>query len=219
MTATAATPPLLALENLTCRFGGLVAVGRVSFAVQPGEIFGLLGPNGAGKTTLFNLISGITSPSSGSVHWRGKAITGLSSHRIARLGIGRKFQTPRVYQNLTARRNLEAVAQGRAPGPGPAPLVVQREVIGWLASGIEGSGIQAPNADGFDLIYADPPYAAGLYGKVAAAVAAGGWLRPEGLLLWECSTKEIPPMPVGWELKDQRPYGSSTLLQLRQRAA
>ena len=129
----------------------------------------------------------------------------------------------------TARRNLEAVAQGVATGPGLAPLVVQREVIGWLASGIQGSGIkgsgikgsgiQAPNADGFDLIYADPPYAAGLYGKVAAAVAAGGWLRPEGLMLWECSTKEFPPVPVGWELKDQRPYGSSTLLQLRQRAA
>ena len=119
----------------------------------------------------------------------------------------------------TARRNLEAVAQGVATGPGLAPLVVQREVIGWLASGIQGSGIQGPNADGFDLIYADPPYAAGLYGKVAAAVAAGGWLRPEGLMLWECSTKEFPPVPVGWELKDQRPYGSSTQLQLRQRAA
>ena len=127
----------------------------------------------------------------------------------------------------TARRNLEAVAQGLAPGP--APLVVQREVIGWLGSGIEGSGIegsgiqgsviQAPNAGGFDLIYADPPYAAGLYGTVADAVAAGGWLRPEGLMLWECSTKEIPPVPVGWELKDQRPYGNSTLMQLCQRAA
>ncbi len=106
MTATAATKPLLALENLTCRFGGLVAVGRVSFAVQPGEIFGLLGPNGAGKTTLFNLISGITPPSGGSVHWRGKAITGLPSHRIARLGIARTFQNLRLFGSLSCLENV-----------------------------------------------------------------------------------------------------------------
>ena len=111
----------------------------------------------------------------------------------------------------TARRNLEAVAQGLPPGL--EPLVVQREVLAWLAS-----GPQPPHADGFDLIYADPPYAAGLYGAVAEAVA-GGWLRPEGLMLWECSSLAIPKLPPGWELKDQRRYGSSSLLQLRQRVA
>jgi 16S rRNA (guanine(966)-N(2))-methyltransferase RsmD len=109
----------------------------------------------------------------------------------------------------TARRNLESVAQGLAPGL--EPMVVQREVLAWLAS-----GPQPPHASGFDLIYADPPYAAGLYGEVAAAVAAGGWLRPEGLMLWECSSLAIPLVPAGWELKDQRRYGSSTLIQLRQ---
>ena len=111
----------------------------------------------------------------------------------------------------TARRNLEAVAQGLAPGL--EPMVVQREVLAWL-----GGGTQPPHASGFDLIYADPPYAAGLYGEVAAAVAAGGWLRPEGLMLWECSSLAIPLIPAGWELKDQRRYGSSTLIQLRQAA-
>jgi len=108
----------------------------------------------------------------------------------------------------TARRNLEAVAQGLAPGL--ERLVVQREVLAWLAS-----GSMPPHSSGFDLIYADPPYAAGLYGAVAAAVAGGCWLKPEGLMLWECSSLAIPLVPVGWELKDQRRYGSSTLLQLR----
>ncbi len=111
----------------------------------------------------------------------------------------------------TARQNLESVARGLAAGPGPAPLVVQREVLGWLAR-----GPQAPQACGFDLIYADPPYGAGLYGAVAAAVAAGGWLKPEGLMLWECASSGIPQVPAGWEVQDQRRYGSSTLLQLRQ---
>jgi 16S rRNA (guanine(966)-N(2))-methyltransferase RsmD len=111
----------------------------------------------------------------------------------------------------TARRNLEAVARGLAPGL--EPMVVQREVLAWLAS-----GTQPPHASGFDLIYADPPYAAGLYGEVASAVAAGGWLRPQGLMLWECSSLAIPLIPAGWELKDQRRYGSSTLIQLRQAA-
>ncbi len=111
----------------------------------------------------------------------------------------------------TARRNLEAVAQGLAREHGPAPQVVQREVLGWLRS-----GTQAPPGGGFDLIYADPPYGAGLYGAVAEAVGGGGWLKSEGLLLWECSSLAIPPIPVGWELMDQRRYGSSTLLQLCQ---
>jgi 16S rRNA (guanine(966)-N(2))-methyltransferase RsmD len=114
----------------------------------------------------------------------------------------------------TARRNLEAVARGLATGSGQGPQVVQREVLDWLAS-----GTQAAHVSGFDLIYADPPYAAGLYGAVAEAVAGGGWLRPEGLMLWECSSLAIPVVPAGWELKDQRRYGSSTLLQLRLRAS
>ena len=112
----------------------------------------------------------------------------------------------------TARRNLEAVAQGLPPGV--EPLVVQREVLAWLAS-----GTQPPHGHGFDLIYADPPYAAGLYAAVAEAVAGGGWLRPEGLMLWECSSLAIPELPAGWELKDQRRYGGSSLLQLRQLAS
>ncbi len=98
--------PLLKIEALRCRFGGLVAVDDVSLAVREGEIFGLLGPNGAGKTTLFNLISGITLPSGGTVHWRGTPITGLASHRVAALGVARTFQNLRLFGSLSCLDNV-----------------------------------------------------------------------------------------------------------------
>lgn len=107
-------PPLLEVIQLSRRFGGLLALDRVSFAVQPGEIFGLIGPNGAGKTTLFNLISGVTPPSAGSVQWRGSAITGLSPHRLNRLGLARTFQNLRLFDGLTVLDNL-LVALQRQP--------------------------------------------------------------------------------------------------------
>lgn len=98
--------PLLKIEALRCRFGGLVAVDDVSLAVREGEIFGLLGPNGAGKTTLFNLISGITRPSGGTVRWRGTPITGLASHRVASLGVARTFQNLRLFSSLSCLDNV-----------------------------------------------------------------------------------------------------------------
>ena len=114
--ATAApAAPLLEVQELTCRFGGLVALDRVSFAVQPGEIFGLIGPNGAGKTTLFNLIAGITAPSSGAVLWRGAPITALPPFRRNRLGLARSFQNLRLFDGLTVHDNL-LVALRRQPG-------------------------------------------------------------------------------------------------------
>ena len=121
MTIHANTPPpetpapLLEVRDLTCRFGGLVALDRVSFAVQPGEIFGLIGPNGAGKTTLFNLISGLTPPSSGAVLWRGAPITGLPPFRRNRLGLARTFQNLRLFDGLSVLDNL-LVALQRQPG-------------------------------------------------------------------------------------------------------
>ena len=106
-------PPLLEVQDLTCRFGGLVALDRVSFAVQPGEIFGLIGPNGAGKTTLFNLISGVTTPTAGSVLWRGAPITGLAPHRLNRLGLARTFQNLRLFDGLSVLENLLVALQRR----------------------------------------------------------------------------------------------------------
>lgn len=106
--------PLLEVRDLSRRFGGLLAVDQVSFAVQPGEIFGLIGPNGAGKTTLFNLISGLTTPSSGTVLWRGAPITGQPPHQLNRLGLARTFQNLRLFDGLSVLDNL-LVALQRQP--------------------------------------------------------------------------------------------------------
>jgi branched-chain amino acid transport system ATP-binding protein len=105
--------PLLEVRDLSRRFGGLLALDRVSFAVQPGEIFGLIGPNGAGKTTLFNLISGVTPPSGGAVLWRGGAITGQAPHRLNRLGLARTFQNLRLFDGLSVLDNLLVALQRR----------------------------------------------------------------------------------------------------------
>ena len=103
--------PLLEVRELSRRFGGLLALDRVSFAVQTGEIFGLIGPNGAGKTTLFNLISGVTPPTGGAVLWRGAAITGQAHHRLNRLGLARTFQNLRLFDGLSVLDNLLVALQ------------------------------------------------------------------------------------------------------------
>jgi branched-chain amino acid transport system ATP-binding protein len=101
-----ATATVLEVKNMVRNFGGLCAVDHVSFAVKPGEIFGLIGPNGAGKTTMFNLITGLTPPSSGQLFYQGKDITAWQPHRIAGLGIARTFQNIRLFGNLSALENV-----------------------------------------------------------------------------------------------------------------
>jgi branched-chain amino acid transport system ATP-binding protein len=98
--------PTLEAKQLTRRFGGLVAVNNVSFAVNPGEIFGLIGPNGAGKTTLFNLITGLIQPSSGQLLHQGEEISRLRPFQIANRGIARTFQNIRLFGNLSAIENV-----------------------------------------------------------------------------------------------------------------
>jgi branched-chain amino acid transport system ATP-binding protein len=112
-----AEEPLLGVEGLSCRFGGLVAVDGVNLEVRQGEIFGLLGPNGAGKTTLFNLISGLTRPTAGSVAWRGEPITGASSHLLSRLGMARTFQNLRLFSSLSGLENVLVGLHRRARQP------------------------------------------------------------------------------------------------------
>lgn len=98
--------PILEATELTRRFGGLVAVNRVSFRVKPGEIFGLIGPNGAGKTTLFNLVTGLIQRSSGQMLLEGKDISRLRPFQIANQGIARTFQNIRLFSNLSAVENV-----------------------------------------------------------------------------------------------------------------
>jgi len=93
-------------EAVTKYFGGLAAVWNVDFHVDQGEIVGLIGPNGAGKTTLFNLISGALVPKSGTIRFKGQNITGLKPHRICRMGMGRTFQSVKVFPNMSVLENV-----------------------------------------------------------------------------------------------------------------
>jgi branched-chain amino acid transport system ATP-binding protein len=102
------TEPLLKVEGLTRRFGGLVAVNGLSMTVGPSEIVGLIGPNGSGKTTALNLLSGALKPDSGAIRLAGKAIDGLPAHKIARLGLARTFQLVRVLSSLDCVENVKA---------------------------------------------------------------------------------------------------------------
>ena len=98
--------PMLAVNQITRRFGGLVAVNEVSFDVHNQEIFGLIGPNGAGKTTLFNLITGLIEPSSGQIFSQDQLISHLKPHQIAAKGIARTFQNIRLFGELSALENV-----------------------------------------------------------------------------------------------------------------
>jgi branched-chain amino acid transport system ATP-binding protein len=99
---------LLEVRNLTKNFGGLTAVDRLDFEVNEGEILGMIGPNGAGKTTVFNLISGIYPPDEGEIRLNGQNLLGLRPHLITERGIGRTFQTIRLFRNLTVMENVMA---------------------------------------------------------------------------------------------------------------
>jgi branched-chain amino acid transport system ATP-binding protein len=97
---------LLRLENVTKRFGGLVAVDDVSLEIQEGELIAIVGPNGAGKTTLFNVISGVFRPEEGKVFFEDKDITQLPTYKRAPLGLGRTFQIPRPFSSASVRENV-----------------------------------------------------------------------------------------------------------------
>ena len=101
----------LAGASIGKSFGGLRVLHGVDFRVTEGEIVALIGPNGAGKTTLFNVISGLVRPSAGSLRLGARELVGLPAFRISRLGVGRTFQTPRPFLDLTALDNVRAAAR------------------------------------------------------------------------------------------------------------
>jgi branched-chain amino acid transport system ATP-binding protein len=98
--------PLLRIRDLSLRFGGIVALDRVSFEIQRGEICGLIGPNGAGKTTLFNCLSRLYAPDVGEISFMGVDLLALARHQIAALGIGRTFQNLALFRTMSVRRNI-----------------------------------------------------------------------------------------------------------------
>ena len=107
---------LLQAENVGIRFGGLQALEGLNLTVRDKELCCIIGPNGAGKSTFLNVLTGTLRPTSGSVHFLGHDIAGLPLHRIARLGIARKFQIPSVFPSLSVEDNLK-VARWGAPSP------------------------------------------------------------------------------------------------------
>jgi branched-chain amino acid transport system ATP-binding protein len=108
--------PLLEVDDIVVRFGGVTAVDHASFAAEAGRITGLIGPNGAGKTTCFNVISGLQKPNQGKVRFDGRSITRLPVHRRSRRGMGRTFQRLEAFGSLTVRDNVRVAGEGRHRG-------------------------------------------------------------------------------------------------------
>lgn len=107
---------VLGCEDITVRFGGLVALDGVGFSAAAGHITGLIGPNGAGKTTLFNVMTGVLEPTRGRVHYDGGDITSWPAHRRGRAGIARTFQRLELFTGLTVYDNLLAAWEASVPG-------------------------------------------------------------------------------------------------------
>ncbi len=100
------TDPLLQLDRVTIRFGGLTAVSGVDLAIHPSELVGLIGPNGAGKTTVFNLITGVYAPTAGAVRFAGQDLAGVKAHQRVARGVARTFQNIRLFGSLSVMDNV-----------------------------------------------------------------------------------------------------------------
>jgi branched-chain amino acid transport system ATP-binding protein len=104
--AAPAAAPLVSVRDVSVRFGGIVALDRVSFAIHRGEMLGLIGPNGAGKTTLFNCFSRLYTPAEGDIVFAGRSLLSLPPHRMASLGIGRTFQNLALFRTMSVLDNI-----------------------------------------------------------------------------------------------------------------
>ena len=105
--------PLLEVENVSKRFGGIVALDSITFAAEPGEIVGLIGPNGAGKTTAFNVITRLYTPEQGDVRFEGKSLLKTSPSAVIRRGIARTFQNVELFRGMTVLDNVRVGAHAR----------------------------------------------------------------------------------------------------------
>ena len=133
---------LLEVSGLTRFFGGLRAVGNLSFALQEGEILGLIGPNGAGKTTVFNLVTGFLRPSKGEVLLDGRSVAGKKPHAVVRRGIARTFQIVKPFPGLSVRENVTLAAflrhAGRSGAEAAAEAVLARLGLSHRADVVAG---------------------------------------------------------------------------------
>ena len=106
--------PLLSVNDVSVRFGGIVALDGVTFDVFPGQVAGLIGPNGAGKTTLFNCLSRLYTPNSGDIRFEGKSILDRPRHAIPQIGIGRTFQNVALFDNMSVLDNVKVGCHSRS---------------------------------------------------------------------------------------------------------
>ncbi len=128
--------PLLEISELTKDFGGLRAVSRLSFVVEPGEILGLIGPNGAGKTTVFNLVTGFYRPNAGQIRLAGTSLIGLKPHAVTRRGIARTFQIVKPFPKLSVKENVTLAAFMRQPARRDAEAEARR-VLEQMGLGVK----------------------------------------------------------------------------------
>jgi len=125
---------LLSAQEVSVRFGGLVAVDRVELEVRERELLGVIGPNGAGKTTFFHVLSGVLRPSAGSLRFAGEDLAGRPAHVFALRGVARTFQTPRVFRDMTAEQNVRFGLEfaGRARTHSHDAFDDARSILGFL---------------------------------------------------------------------------------------
>ncbi len=214
--ANSTAPPdhaaILRLEQVTRRFGGVVATDNVTLDVRANELLGIIGPNGAGKTTLFNLITGFARPNAGRILFHGRRIDRLGPHRIAHLGIARTFQNIRVFPNLSVFDNVSAGAIGRLGfAPWRAVLPSRRDaradeitIRTWQA--LDRVGL----ADTADWLAVDLSYGRRKYLEIARALATG----PELLILDEpaAGLNEAETETLGRFIRDLSRTGLTILL-------
>jgi branched-chain amino acid transport system ATP-binding protein len=189
---------MLEIRNVSKRFGGLLALNDVSFTVREGTIHGLIGPNGAGKTTLFNVVAGAFPPSAGSVTYLQEDITGIPSHRMAGMGIGRTFQIMKPFGSMSVMENVRVATYGRTSSSEEATLEADRviEMVG-LERWRDRSAAELPTA-----------------GRKRLELARALGLSPRLLLLDEVLAGLVPSerRPVIDLLKDIRATGMTMLL-------
>lgn len=121
---------ILRTDDLYKEFDGVVATDNLDYEMAAGEIQCIIGPNGAGKTTFFNLITGVLTPDSGTIHFDGEDVTGRDIHEIARQGMVRKYQTPSVYDEMSVRRNIRVAFGEDKPDDPDARLAEIADLIG-----------------------------------------------------------------------------------------
>jgi branched-chain amino acid transport system ATP-binding protein len=116
--------PLLEVENVTKRFGGIVALDDVSFTAEPGEIVGLIGPNGAGKTTAFNVITRLYTPDQGEVRFEGTSLLGVPPSGVVKRGIARTFQNVELFRGMSVLDNVRVGAHAKHSEQSPEDLLL-----------------------------------------------------------------------------------------------